>query len=410
MLAADCMAHWQAGRQRCEELSLTGNNCTHRRHTVPGASSTDTQPGSGDKRALPSLQCCSGVQYIAACNCGRRQANREDPYKLVDANYNFYQLLEEECCKDLERVEFPVYVPTKVNLVPTEKIKLENIENKEKTSDLPDIVFEDTSEEDKERDEVEHVERVDTPAEDDAEIILEIMENLHVDGKSPNKVSSLLSRNSSQAEFLTHMKTLGSGPGLRPEFPSWSLVMLGSSHVYSHSSGLGAQPGFMSSSKFLLPWEIPLTKISAEELADKWPNIVENAAKRASLRGAEEPVDTNKVTVKVFVGFEYECPRGHRFMVSAPDKPMKSSSTVREAASKLASSDLPLYMACPCRITKPPVAQLTRSVPLQILFVNDCHSRLHIVTPKAPLWLTVLPQVQPSPGGPVFVTGNIITS
>ena len=362
MLAADCMAHWQAGRQRCEELSLTGNNCTHRRHTVPGASSTDTQPGSGDKRALPSLQCCSGVQYIAACNCGRRQANREDPYKLVDANYNFYQLLEEECCKDLERVEFPVYVPTKVNLVPTEKIKLENIENKEKTSDLPDIVFEDTSEEDKERDEVEHVERVDTPAEDDAEIILEIMENLHVDGKSPNKVSSLLSRNSSQAEFLTHMKTLGSGPGLRPEFPSWSLVMLGSSHVYSHSSGLGAQPGFMSSSKFLLPWEIPLTKISAEELADKWPNIVENAAKRASLRGAEEPVDTNKVTVKVFVGFEYECPRGHRFMVSAPDKPMKSSSTVREAASKLVSSDLPLYMACPCRITKPPVAQLTRSV------------------------------------------------
>lgn len=33
------------------------------------------------------------------------------------------------------------------------------------------------------------------------------------------------------------------------------------------------------------------------------------------------------------------------------------------------------------------------------------HPRLHIVTPKAPLWLTVLPQVQPSPGGPVFVTG-----
>ncbi len=102
--------------------------------TSPGASS-DTQPSSGDKRALPSLQCCSGVQYIAACNWGRRQANREDPYKLVNANYNFYQLLEEECCKDLERVEFPVYVPTKVNLVPTEKIKLENIENKEKTSE-----------------------------------------------------------------------------------------------------------------------------------------------------------------------------------------------------------------------------------------------------------------------------------
>ena len=28
---------------------------------------------------------------------------------------------------------------------------------------------------------------------------------------------------------------------------------------------------------------------------------------------------------------------------------MKSSSTMREAANKLVASDLPLYMACPCR-------------------------------------------------------------
>jgi protein SMG8 len=77
-------------------------------------------------------------------------------------------------------------------------------------------------------------------------------------------------------------------------------------------------------------------------------------------------------------------------MVSAPDRPMKSSSTMREAANKLVTQDLPLYMACPCRLTKPPVAQLTR---------------LHIVTPKAPVWITLNPQVQPSPGGPVFVTG-----
>ena len=234
MLATDCLTHWQGGRQRCEELSLTGNNCTHRRHTLPGTSASAASD-PGDKRSLPSLQCCSGVQYIAACNCGRRQANREDPYRLVDANYNFYQTLEEECCKDLERVEFPVYIPAKVNLVPTEKIKLENIDTK--PSDLPEIIFEDTSEEAKDSDDHMPEERVDTPAEDDAEIILEIMENLHVDGKSPSKVSSLLSRNPSQQEFLTIMKTLSSAPGLRPEFSSWSLVTLGSSHTYSHSSG-----------------------------------------------------------------------------------------------------------------------------------------------------------------------------
>ena len=38
-----------------------------------------------------------------------------------------------------------------------------------------------------------------------------------------------------------------------------------------------------------------------------------------------------------------------RFMVSAPDRPMKSAGTLREAANKLVTAPLPLYMACPCR-------------------------------------------------------------
>lgn len=404
VLAAECTNYWQSGRQMCEEISLTGNHCTARRHTLPGQDNI-LEVGN-TKKILPTMQHSSGVQYIAACNCGRRQANREDPFKLVDANFNFYQQLEEECCKDLEHVVFPEYSPAKVNLVPTEKIVVEVVEKKEdhdeekekddineNTEVIPKVQIEGPSGNDLNKEEKNlSPERVETPAEDEAEIILEVLENLHIEGstgKSPSKVASLLARTSSQVEFLPHMKTLSSAPGLKPEFSSWSLVMIGSSHLYSHSSGLGAQPGFMSSSKFLLPWEVPLTKLSSSELTEKWPNIMENAAKRASLRGPDEPVD-NRITVKVFIGFEYECPRGHRFMVSAPDKPMKSSSTMREAANKLVSCHLPLYMACPCRITKPPVAQLTR---------------LHVVTPKAPVWVTINPQIQPSPGGPIFVTG-----
>jgi len=190
-------------------------------------------------------------------------------------------------------------------------------------------------------------------------------------------------------ESLAHMKTLASPAFMKPQFSSWSLVCVGSSHLYSHAAGLGQQPGFMSSAKFLLPWEVPLTKQTPCQLEAKWPSIVENQAKKASLRQPEEAED-DRITVKVFIGFEYECPRGHRFLVSAPDRPMKSCSTLREAATKLVTADLPLYMACPCRLTKPPVAQLTR---------------LHVVTPKAPVWVTLNPQVQACPGGPIFVTG-----
>jgi hypothetical protein len=35
--------------------------------------SVDRAPG---KKILPAMQHSSGVQYIAACNCGGRQANR----------------------------------------------------------------------------------------------------------------------------------------------------------------------------------------------------------------------------------------------------------------------------------------------------------------------------------------------
>jgi len=57
--------------------------------------------------------------------------------------------------------------------------------------------------------------------------------------------------------------------------------------------------------------------------------------------------------VKIFVGVEYECPRGHRFMASAPDKVLKTTGNgiVKDSGNKVTSStaDMPLYFACPCR-------------------------------------------------------------
>ena len=63
------------------------------------------------------------------------------------------------------------------------------------------------------------------------------------------------------------------------------------------------------------------------------------------------------LTVKIFLGLEYECPRGHRFMAGGPDKPMKYSSggsgggtnALRGYAAKIINSDMTLYMGCPCR-------------------------------------------------------------
>lgn len=59
----------------------------------------------------------------------------------------------------------------------------------------------------------------------------------------------------------------------------------------------------------------------------------------------------SEFNVKIFVGIEYECPCGHRFMCSSPDKILKASGSglVRDNGSKVTNCDMPLYFPCPCR-------------------------------------------------------------
>ena len=185
----------------------------------------------------------------------------------MEANYTFYQGLELECCKvryfdqillgfnifcskDLEHVNFPEHSPVKSG-----GLKDIRLDAKEEKSSKAEIKMDNHDE----KKYSEDGERSDTPAQDDTSIILEVLEHLHIEptgtGKSPSKVAMLLASRGQQ-EALPHMKTLSSVTGLRPEFSSWSLVCMGSSHLYSHSAGLGQQPGFISSAKFLLPWEV----------------------------------------------------------------------------------------------------------------------------------------------------------
>lgn len=83
-----------------------------------------------------------------------------------------------------------------------------------------------------------------------------------------------------------------------------------------------------------------------------------NAIRGRKAKGGKEFV------VKIFVGVEYECPRGHRFMASAPDKVLKAtgSGIVKDSGNKVTSStaDMPLYFPCPCRFVKFDYTQLDK--------------------------------------------------
>lgn len=64
-------------------------------------------------RMLPTIAHNSGVMFLSSCNCGKRQVNREDPFTTLEANYEFYAEVEDECCHDLEHIDFPFFHPSK---------------------------------------------------------------------------------------------------------------------------------------------------------------------------------------------------------------------------------------------------------------------------------------------------------
>lgn len=67
-----------------------------------------------------------------------------------------------------------------------------------------------------------------------------------------------LVRQPSTTEYLPGMLHSESPLGLLPQFPSWSLVCLGPSSLYSHNLGLQEQQhaGLMPGSAYLLPWDL----------------------------------------------------------------------------------------------------------------------------------------------------------
>uniref|UniRef100_A0A915Q423 Nonsense-mediated mRNA decay factor SMG8 n=1 Tax=Setaria digitata TaxID=48799 RepID=A0A915Q423_9BILA len=180
-------------------------------------------------------------------------------------------------------------------------------------------------------------------------------------------------------------------PSRKPLFPSWSLVCLGASSLYSHKAGLRDMPNFKSGTQFLLPVDIFVT-IDPE----KWDVDMKEIMGDSYGMRSKRPIKvskSNREKVKLFIGFEYECPRGHRFMIQdvRPSIRGKMAPNSKESGSALIRSDLPLWTKCTCRRRPQVSAQLMR---------------LHVVTPKAPVTVILNPRVQPTSKEPIYHTGE----
>ncbi|KAK9124117.1 hypothetical protein Sjap_013719 [Stephania japonica] len=88
-LEHECTGIWRSGRQLCDAVSLTGNPCMHQRHNVGvdgPVQGSEVKPHS------------SGFVFLHACACGRLRRLRDDPFDFDSANITFNHFPD---CDDL---------------------------------------------------------------------------------------------------------------------------------------------------------------------------------------------------------------------------------------------------------------------------------------------------------------------
>uniref|UniRef100_A0ACB8EC34 Protein smg8 n=1 Tax=Sphaerodactylus townsendi TaxID=933632 RepID=A0ACB8EC34_9SAUR len=382
-LHEDCYKFWSNGHQLCEERSLTDQHCVHKFHLLPK---------SGEKpepdRNPPVLYHNSRARSTGACNCGRKQAPRDDPFDIKAANYDFYQLLEEKCCGKLDHINFPIFQPSTPDPAPAknessaspsegeaEKLKEKEPQTQGESTSLSLALSLGQS-----------TDSLGTyPADpqgggDTTEAHGQVTES------KGEKRPSLVDRQASTVEYLPGMLHSNCPKGLLPKFSSWSLVKLGPAKSYNFHTGLDQQ-GFILGTNYLMPWDIVIRTRTEEEGdldTNSWPapNKAIPGKRSAVVMGRGRRRDD---VARAFVGFEYEDARGRRFMCSGPEKVMKvMGGGPKESAIKALNSDMPLYILSsnPGRGLKPHYAQLMR---------------LFVVVPDAPLQIILTPQVQPGP-------------
>ncbi|KAJ6384768.1 hypothetical protein OIU77_028058 [Salix suchowensis] len=95
-LEDECTSIWKSGRLLCDAVSLTGKPCMHQRHNI------DTGEPHNGAAAKPHS---SGYFFLHACACGRSRQLLSDPFDFESANVssNFFT----DCDKLLPAIQLP---------------------------------------------------------------------------------------------------------------------------------------------------------------------------------------------------------------------------------------------------------------------------------------------------------------
>ncbi|CAF1944771.1 unnamed protein product [Rotaria magnacalcarata] len=333
-LIEQCTRLWHDGRQLCEAISLTRNPCKNELHRILGEENTND---STNFAHLPLRAHNSKIQLMAASNCGQILQEREDPFDLKEANYDFYQDVNKMLSVKPIYFEFPIF---RGPVASTEARPCNSHKNELKVSSTTDDLS-GASELSQSASVALY-----SPVPDNEQPILD-----NITGEKSDKHKTVTCTDDEQpipstTEYLDGMTHSDCPPGLLPRHSSWSLCCIGRASDY-----------------------VPTKGAASSSIWD--------------------------VTIRIYIGCEYECPRGHRFLCSSPNHVVRvgQNGAVKDDGAKLVRSDMPLYTPCSCRILSSGArvwAQLMRAF---------------VVTPSSatPIQCVLHPQVVPGgPNSPIF--------
>ncbi|KAI8366044.1 uncharacterized protein BYT42DRAFT_588691 [Radiomyces spectabilis] len=373
-LMEECDATWKQGRQGCEVVSFTGKVCRLKLgHGDRGLEieRETTEDAKAESRSLMDKSAhSSGCSFFHACNCGKTQKLREDPFQLSEANLEFYQKFG--CCMipgrvaiDIQRSTFGANQTLAKNTVdiPLDDTVLLYLG--------PASIYRNSFGLDK-YEGFTHNTNYLLPW-NLTGLVAQHAKAAPATGPKPKETTSKLA-NSHEWPSLGATVEVPSAPAAKPISP--------------HLASLSAFPSLKAATS---GQDMPTasTSVNLDVVSSRSSDEPKrDTRRRRDGRRNKDREHRLEHLVRAFLGAEYECPLGHRFLSCGDGRICKigHKGHPKEHGNDFIHQDLPLYVLCPCNFVNPQ----QKSAP----DVTAQLQRLYIVTPDAPVAITMHPSIK----------------
>ncbi|KAI8985400.1 hypothetical protein BDB01DRAFT_842883 [Pilobolus umbonatus] len=360
-LERECEAIWKQGRQSCESLSLTGRSC---RLKIGHEKESASQKQVRDDRSIliDNTKHNSGFNFFHACTCGKTQRIREDPFDIKDANITFYRKFN--CCLGKDIVALDIM--------------------KSQFGDHQQLVL--TSEEIPEHDcALLYLGSASTYKNN---IGLDKMEGFmsSTNFLIPWCVSTVNDLKLRQEQEQALSKVIKSTPTISNGVSVTDWPALGKG-VVTPSKSVVESPPVPSLIAFPALGTNPSSP-SASTPINNTPPAPKQLFDTRRRRRHDRMRDRLQRLIRGYVGAEYECPQGHRFLSCGDGRVCRlgHASHPKEHGNYFVHQDLSIYFVCPCTFANTVNTKNTEVI-AQL-------QRLYIVTPSEGVTLSIEPRIK----------------